>query len=120
METTYYTLTAREILVEGAAVERASGESGRRLVCVRAAGGTAEGRREQRGKVIDLAAWQAQREEPAEEPLWEDVSRDEARPAPRHPAAPRARRSRSALALELLASLSVTAVALVLLVQTLI
>ncbi len=113
METTYYTLTAREILVEGAAVEQVSGGSGRRLVCVRAAGGAAA-RKEQRGKVIDLAAWQADREELPEEPQWE-----EERPAPRHPAAPRPRRSRSALGLELLASLSVTAVALVLLVQAL-
>ena len=119
METTYYTLTAREILVEGAAVEQVSGGSGRRLVCVRAAGGAAA-RKEQRGKVIDLAAWQADREELPEEPQWEEETlRDEERPAPRHSAASRPRRSRSALGLELLASLSVTAVALVLLVQAL-
>ena len=31
METTYYTLTAREILVEGAAVQRASGDGARQL-----------------------------------------------------------------------------------------
>ena len=54
METTYYTLTAREILVEGAAVQRASGDSARQLVCVRK---TAQTTPVPEGKVIDLAAW---------------------------------------------------------------
>lgn len=70
METTYYTLTAREIMVEGAAVQRASGDSARQLVCVRRAADSAP-----RGgsKVIDLAAWKADREEEQRlEELWYD------------------------------------------------
>ncbi len=117
METTYYTLTAREILVEGAEVQQACGGSGRRLVCVRRA---PEARpAEPAGKVIDLAAWRADREAEGEEPLWaaEDAwAEPEERPAPA-PRKGRTRRSRSALGLEVLATLSVTAVALVLLVQ---
>ena len=115
METTYYTLTAREILVEGAEVQQACGGSGRRLVCVRRA---PEARpAEPAGKVIDLAAWRADREA-EDEPRWaaEDAwAEPEERPAP----APRRARARhrSALGLEVLATLSVTAVALVLLVQ---
>lgn len=70
METTYYTLTAREILVEGAAVQRASGDSARQLVCVRKAAKPAV---RNEGKVIDLAAWKADREEEARlEELWYD------------------------------------------------
>ena len=114
METTYYTLTAREILVEGAEVQQACGGSGRRLVCVRRA--PAARPAESAGKVIDLAAWRADRGE-EDEPAWtEDAwAEPEERPAP----APRRARARhrSALGLEVLATLSVTAVALVLLVQ---
>ena len=70
METTYYTLTAREILVEGAAVQRASGDGARQLVCVRKA---AQPAARSEGKVIDLAAWKADREEEARlEELWYD------------------------------------------------
>lgn len=115
METTYYTLTAREILVEGAEVQQACGGSGRRLVCVRRAPETRPA--EPAGKVIDLAAWRADREAEADELAWtEDAwAEPEERPAP----APRRARARhrSALGLEVLATLSVTAVALVLLVQ---
>ena len=116
METTYYTLTAREILVEGAEVQQACGGSGRRLVCVRRA---PEARpAEPAGKVIDLAAWRADRETEEDGPLWaEDAwAEPEDHPVPT-PRRARARRSRSALGLEVLATLSVTAVALVLLVQ---
>ena len=120
METTYYTLTAREILVEGAEVQQACGGSGRRLVCVRKA---PEARQAgPAGKVIDLAAWRADRE-PVDEagPDWETES-EAAWAGPEQgavvaPRRARARRSRSALGLEIVASLSVTAVALVLLVQ---
>lgn len=71
METTYYTLTAREILVEGAAVQRASGDGARQLVCVRKAERSAA---ENAGKIIDMAAWKADREEEArlEEPWYGD------------------------------------------------
>ena len=85
METTYYTLTAREILVEGAAVQRASGDGARQLVCVRKAACSAPAA----GKVIDLAAWKADREEEARlEELWYDgvdkaLEEEFAAPAPR-------------------------------------
>ena len=124
METTYYTLTAREIVVEGAEVQQACGGSGRRLVCVRKAPETRPA--EPAGKVIDLAAWRADRE--AEEPvLWEpaegsvaaEACGEECCAALASRKARSWRGSRSALGLEILASLSVTAVALVLLVQTL-
>lgn len=75
METTYYTLTAREILMEGAAVQRASGDSARQFVCVRKA---AQKTSVDGGKVIDLAAWKADREEEArlEEAWYGDVAEE--------------------------------------------
>lgn len=75
METTYYTLTAREILVEGAAVQRASGDGARQLVCVRKAACPAV---QKEGKVIDLAQWKADREEEIrpEEDWYDDVTAD--------------------------------------------
>ena len=74
METTYYTLTAREILVEGAAVQRASGDGARQFVCVRKAAQNVPAG----GKVIDLAAWKADREEEArlEEEWYADVAEE--------------------------------------------
>ncbi len=121
METTYYTLTAREILVEGAAIQRASGDSARQLVCVRKAAHDAPVKE---GKIIDLAAWKADREEEARlEQLWygdvdeelgQDLEEDYAAPAPR------ARRShRSALGLDLWASVAVIGVMAVLAVRLL-
>lgn len=119
METTYYTLTAREILVEGEAVEKACGGA-RQLVCVRRAAERPEARNE--GKVIDLAAWKADREEEARlEELWYDGV-DEALEEPAAPAQPRARRDHRRTVLfggELLATLSVTAVMAALLMQIL-
>lgn len=115
METVYYTLTAREILVEGAAVQRASGGSARQLVCVR--------KREQTGtapagKVIDLTAWKADREgEAPSEELWYD-SADECLARTQKPASPR-RGRRCALGLDLWASVGVLSVAAVLLVRVL-
>ena len=71
METTYYTLTAREIMVTGDAVEKVSGGA-RQLVCVRKAARPVEDA-PARGKVIDLAAWKADREEEARlEEEWYD------------------------------------------------
>lgn len=121
METTFYTLTAREILVEGAAVQRASGDSARQLVCVRKTAKTAPA---PAGKVIDLAAWKADREEEARlEELWydgvdehlgEDLAEEYEVPAPR------VRRShKSALNLDLWASVGVIGVVAVLLVRVL-
>jgi hypothetical protein len=73
METTYYTLTAREIMVTGDAVEKVSGGA-RQLVCVRKAARPVEDTPAQ-GKVIDFAAWKADREEEArlEEEWYEGV-----------------------------------------------
>lgn len=117
METTYYTLTAREILVEGAAVQRASGDSARQLVCVRKAARTVPAGG---GKVIDLAAWKADREEEARlEELWYegvDEAQEEEAAAP----APRARRKhKHAWNLELWSSVAVIGVVTVLLVRVL-
>lgn len=121
METTYYTLTAREILVEGAAVQRASGDGARQLVCVRRA---AQSVPAAEGKVIDLAAWKADREEEARlEELWydgvdeslgEELEMEYAAPAPR------ARRShKRGLTPDLWASVSVVGVMVILAVRLL-
>lgn len=121
METIYCTLTAREILMEGAAVQRASGDSARQLVCVRKA---AQSVPAQGGKVIDMAAWKADRQEEARlEELWyagidEDPGADleEEYAAP----VPRARRShKSRLSMDLWASLAVIGAMAVLAVRLL-
>ena len=121
METTYYTLTAREILVEGAAVQRASGDGARQLVCVRK---TAQVAPVSQGKVIDLASWKADREEEARlEELWyadvEALPEDDGIYEYEIPA-PRARRHhRNTLTLDMWASVGVISVAAVLLVRAL-
>ena len=99
METTYYTFTAREIFVEGDAVQQVSGGA-RQLVCVRKAHKQPEAAG--KGKVIDLNAWKAAQ---AEEQLWWDE--EEAEPeAAAHTARPRKKRS-PVLGAELWATLSV-------------
>ena len=110
METTFYTLTAREIVVTGDAVENVSGGT-RQLVCVRKAAQAEEGDAP-RGKVIDFAAWKADREEELrlEDEWYEGV--DEALEQP-SAYAPRARRDHKRTVLfggELLATLSVIGV----------
>lgn len=123
METTYYTLTAREILVERAAMERASGDGARQLVCVRKA--AAEKRADPAGKVIDLAAWKAERREEAllEEQWYADVDGElDLEEEPEHASRPepRARRGHgTALTGELLASLSVVGAMVLLAVRIL-
>ena len=104
METTYYTFTAREIVVTGDAVRQVSGGS-RRLVCVReAARPVAEAAPS--GKVIDLAAWKADREELQPEPEWEEPVEEK-----REAARPRRDHRRAVLVGgELLATLSVIGV----------
>ena len=57
MKTTYYTITAREILVSGDGVEQAVG-GGRQLVCARKTVPADTGAAK-RNNVIDLAAWKA-------------------------------------------------------------
>ena len=76
MQTTYYTLTAREIVAVGDEVAQAAGGS-RRLVYIRRAakaGGPA-----QPGKVIDLAAWRASREGGEDTPGLDGASSPAAR-----------------------------------------
>lgn len=107
METTYYTLTAREIMVTGDAVEKVSGGS-RQLVCVRKAARPVE-ENPARGKVIDLAAWKADREEEArlEEEWYDGVDEALERPV-EHVRRPRRDHKRTVLiGGELLATLSV-------------
>lgn len=63
MKTTYYTLTARKVMVDGNAVRKDNGDYVRQLVCVRKADCPSG-----KGKVIELADWRARAEEPAEAP----------------------------------------------------
>ena len=114
METTYITLTAREILVEGDAVQRVSGGGARQLVCVRKA---ARAEEKSAGKVIDMAAWKAAREvETVEDELWYE----EPEQICETPAAPIRRGGHSALTPDLWASAAVIGVMAVLLVRILI
>ena len=53
METTYYTLTAREIIVSGDGISAAVGAPARQLVCVRRPASQEE---QAQDNVIDLAA----------------------------------------------------------------
>lgn len=117
METTYYTLTAREILAEGQMMEKASGDGARRLVCVRRA--VRQEERSPEGKVIDLAAWRAEREESCAGELWEDGAYDT--PEAESAAVRRERRDRRPVLAggELLATLSVVGVMAMLLVRIL-
>ena len=110
METTYYTLTAREIIVSGDAVEKVSGGA-RQLVCVRKAAAPVE-EAPVRGKVIDLAAWKADREEEAltEEERYADADEVQEAP-PQREHRPRRDHGRTVLlGGELLATLSVIGV----------
>ena len=54
METTYYTLTAREIIVSGDGISAAVGAPACQLVCVRRPASQEE---QAQDNVIDLAAW---------------------------------------------------------------
>lgn len=115
METTYYTLTAREIIVSGDAVAAAAGAPARQLVCVR--GNAAVPAR--RDNVVDLAAWKAAREERDRlEAEWYDGVDERLE----QPAAPRPRPRREHRVLlggELLATLSVIGAMLLLTVRIL-
>lgn len=107
METTYYTLTAREVIVSGDAVANVSGgTAARQLVCVRRPAARATSRQD---NVVDLMAWKAAREEERQlEEQWYDGV-DERLEQPRA-AAPRPRRDHGRTALiggEALATLSV-------------
>ena len=118
METTYYTLTAREIIVSGDGVSAAVGAPARQLVCIRRPAAQSGPLRD---NVIDLAAWKAAREEEArlEEEWYAGV--DEALSAPA-PAAPRPRRDHQKRFLfggELLATASVVGTMALLMVRIL-
>lgn len=88
METTYYTLTAREIVVSGDAVANVSGAPARQLVCVHKPLQRAESKKD---NVIDMFAWKAAREEERrlEEEWYEGVDERLEQPAV---AVPRPRR----------------------------
>ena len=81
METTYYTLTAREIIVSGDGISAAVGAPARQLVCVRRPASQEE---QAQDNVIDLAAWKAAREEETrlEEEWYAGVDEALAEPAP--------------------------------------
>ena len=118
METTYYTLTAREIIVTGEAVEQVSGGEARRLVCLRRSSGE-EKKTEDGGKIIDLAAWKAAREEEARlEAEW-CAGVDQALEEPAEvPARPRRDHRRPILwGAELLASLAVAGTMVLLMIR---
>lgn len=104
METTYYTVTAREIVVTGDGVEQAVG-GGRRMVCTRRAGQPRQ--TQPRDNVIDLSAWKRDREEEARlEQAWY-AGVDEALQGPAVPPLARPRRERGSRVLfwgELLAT----------------
>ncbi len=110
METTYYTLTAREIMVTGDAVEKVSGGA-RQLVCVRKAARPAE-TAPNHGKVIDMAAWKADREEEArlEEEWYGGVDEVPEQPVIHQPKPRRDHRRTVLVGGELLATLSVIGV----------
>lgn len=116
METTYYTFTAREIVVEGAQVAAAAGGPARQLVCVRKPVG---GQEKRENNVIDLTAWKAAREEEQRlEAEWYDgVDQRLEQPAA---AAPRPRREhgrRAFIGGEMLATLSVVGTMVVLMAR---
>ena len=117
MQTTYYTITAREIVVSGDGVKQAVG-AGRRLVCTRRPASVERPVRS--GNVIDLAAWKTAREAPGVEE-WEDTGLEEVQGTP-VPAPPRPRkdhRRRILFGGELLATLSVVGVMILLMVRIL-
>ena len=118
METTYYTFTAREIVVEGQQVATAAGGPARQLLCVRRG---AERAADAGDKIIDLAAWKSAREEEARlESEWYDGV-DEALEQPA-PAEARPRRDHKRAVLfggELLATLSVVGTMALLMVRIL-
>lgn len=117
METTYYTFTAREILVSGDGVKQAVGGARRLALARRPA---AEGRLIRRDNVVDLAAWRAAREEEQAGEAWEEDLSQVWAPAPAvQPRPRRDHRSRILYGGELLASLSVVGVMVLLVIRIL-
>lgn len=116
METTYYTLTAREIIVTGGAVANAAGAPARQLVCVRR---PVTSDSPEKSNVIDLAAWKAAREEEGRlEAEWYDGV-DLRLEQPAEPVRRPRRDHKVLLGGELLATLSVVGAMLLLMVRML-
>lgn len=118
METTYYTLTAREIIVTGEAVEQVSGGGARRMVCLRR-GGRQKAPEKDSGKVIDMAAWKEAREEEERlEAEWYAGVDQALEEPPEVPARPRRDHRRKMLwGAELAATVSVIGAMILLMVQ---
>lgn len=110
METTYYTLNAREIVVAGERVANVSGGA-RQLVCVRKAARPGDGT-PAHGKIIDFTAWKAEREEEErlEAEWYEGVDEALEQPVEHRPRARRDHRRTVLIGGELLATLSVIGV----------
>ena len=109
METMYYTLTSREIIVSGDGVAQAAGGAPeRQVVLLRHAASTAAAPR-RADNVIDLAAWKSAREEAArlEGEWYGGVDEALSSPAPVQPRPRRSHRGAVLLGGELLATLSV-------------
>lgn len=117
METTYYTLTAREIIVTGDAVANAAGAPARQLVCVRK---PAAVQPPERNNIIDLAAWKAAKEEESHlEAEWY-AGVDQRLEQPAEPVCRPRRDHRVSLGGELLATLSVIGAMVLLMIRMLI
>ena len=98
METTYYTLTSREVIISGDGVAQAAGGAPeRQVVLLRTAANTASAPA-RADNVIDLAAWRSAREEEArlEEEWYGGVDEAPAQPAPAQPSERRAAGRRAA------------------------
>ena len=121
METTYYTLTSREVIISGDGVAQAAGGAPeRQVVLLRTAANTASAPA-RAGNVIDLAAWKSAREEEArlEEEWYGGEDEAPAQPAPAQPRSRRSHRSAVLLGGELLATLSVVGTMAVLMARML-
>ena len=121
METTYYTLTSREVIISGDGVAQAAGGAPeRQVVLLRTAANTASAPA-RADNVIDLAAWKSAREEEArlEEEWYGGVDEAPAQPAPAQPRPRRSHRSAVLLGGELLATLSVVGTMAVLMARML-
>ena len=120
METMYYTLTSREIIVSGDGVAQAAGGAPeRQVVLLRHGTNTTAARRAD--NVIDLAAWKSAREEEArlEDEWYGGVDEALSSPAPVQPRPRRSHRSAVLLGGELLATLSVVGAMAVLMARML-
>ena len=121
METMYYTLTSREIIVSGDGVAQAAGGAPERQVVLLRRAANAGAAPARADNVIDLAAWKSAREEEArlEDEWYGGVDEALAQPAPAQPRPRRSHRSAVLLGGELLATLSVVGAMAVLMARML-